>query len=190
MIKLYKELLIDVAFKIMNNGQFCNLLILDLNNVEYKDNYEEYVQKIKDTLSISSYIIKNGGNIIIITNDIIKDVDLDIMLTKELLWNKRRTIIYNSKLRPNELLASEYNYIFWYSDNYRVNDPIPICNNFDNGKELSDFWGENVNILEMIIKMFSKENDIIFNPCDNDEMISKYCEKLNRNYILVKNDKT
>lgn len=190
MIKVYNEQLIDAAFQILNDKYFCNLLILDLNNIEYKDNYEEYIQKIKDTLSISSYIIKNGGNIIIITNDIIKDVDLDVMLTKELLWNKRRTIIYNSELRPNELLASGYSYIFWYSNNYRVNDPTPICNNFDNGKELSDFWNNDINILEMIIKMFSKENDIIFNPCDNSETISKYCEKLNRNYIGIKNDKT
>ena len=189
MIKYYKGKLIDVAFKLIDNKQLCNLLIFDLNNIKYKGNYEEYIQIIKDILSISSYLITNGANIIIITNNIIKDIDLDLILSKELLWFKQRTIIYPSELRPNELLASGYNYIFWYSNNYRPNDPIPICNNFDyNGKELSDFWDNETNILEMIIKMFSKENDTIFEPYFNNEAISRYCEKLNRNYIGIKND--
>ena len=57
----------------------------------------------------------------------------------------------------------------------------------DNKKELSDFWNEDVDIYKNIIKMFSNENDTVFEPITNSEDISKYCGELNRNYIGFKN---
>ena len=186
MIEFYTNNLIEDVFQIINRNQLCDLLIFDLNNIEYTGNDEEYNQKIKDILSVSSYILKPGANIILINQNNINIVDINLMLKDELLWNKRRTIIYQSKLKHKDLLASEYTTIFWYSDNYRVTDPDPICNNFDDkGNELSDLWNNNVNILEMIIKMFSNENNIIFEPYVINNELSKYCEKMNRNYIGV-----
>ena len=187
MNKVYDGNFINIAYQMIDNKQLCNLLILNLDNIKY-ENDEIYTQQIKDILSISSYIINNGSNIIIIGNDKIKDVDLDLILRKELLWDKQRTIIYSNGLKPNKILASGYSYIFWYSNNYRPNDPIPICNNFDNGIELSDFWDINTDINQRIIKMFSNENDIVLELYRNNEIISQYCETLNRNYIGFKNN--
>lgn len=188
MIKIYKDNLSNVVYNLINDKILCNLLILDLNNIKYNGNYENYIQSIKDILSISSYIIKNGGNIIIIANDIIKDIDLSFLLSKELLWDKHNTIIYNFKLKSKELLSTGYSYIFWYSNNYRKTDPTPICNNFDNGNELTDFWDINTNIYKRIITMFSNENDIIFEPYIKTGNIKQYCETLNRNYIGVESN--
>jgi len=187
MNKIYNDNLLNIAHQIIDNEQLFDLLILDLNNIEYNEDYEKYKQKIKDILAISSYLIKNGSNIIVICSDYIKDTDMDILLSQELLWTKNRTIICKSKFRKNNLLASEYNYIFWYSNNYRPDDPTPICNNFHNGQELSDLWGDNINIYKRIIEMFSNENDNIIEPFINNEDISNYCKELNRNYIGVKN---
>jgi len=189
MIKFYNNIYNSIH-KFVNDESFkrCDLLILDLNSFNYTDNYTEDLIKIKEILSMSSYIIKQGGNIIIVGNDIVKDIDIDEVLKNELLWNKCRTIVYKSELRQKSLLASEYNYILWYSDNYRPDDPDPTCHKYgDNKKELSDFWNEDVDIYKNIIKMFSNENDTVFEPITNSDDISKYCEELNRNYIGFKN---
>ena len=189
MVKFYNDIYNSIH-QFVNDDSFkkCDLLIFDLNKFNYTNKYNEDLEKIKEILSMASYIIKGGGNILIIGSDIIKDIDIDEILKNELLWHKQRTIVYKSELKFNELLASEYNYIFWYSDNFRPNDSKPICNNFDDGKELSDFWDDNINIYKKLIKMFSNENDTIFEPLTDNKNISKYCEELNRNYIGFKND--
>lgn len=188
MNKIFNGELLDIANQIINNKQSFDLLVLDLNNIEYNQNYDEYIQKLKDILSISSYLIKNGSNIIVIGNDKIKDIDIDFILYKELLWDKHRTIIYKTKLKEKDLLSSEYNSIFWYSNNYRPNDPIPICNNFQGNDELSDFWNIDIDIYKRIIQMFSNENNMIFGIYTNNEIMIKYCNELNRNYIGLNNE--
>ena len=192
MIKIYNNDIHNIINDFINDESFkrCDLIILDLNNFIYTNNYTEDLNKIKEILYMSSYIIKPGGNIVVIGNNIIniKDIDIDEVLKNELLWKKRRTIIHKCKLIPGKLLSSEYNYIFWYSDNYRPDDPVPTCHKYgDNKKELSDFWNEDVDIYKNIIKMFSNENDTVFEPITNSDDISKYCEELNRNYIGFKN---
>lgn len=187
MIKIYNDDIYDLIHKLVNDKDFkkCDMIIFNTNNKKYNEDYNEYLRKIEEILSLSSYMIKKGGNIIIIGNHLIDDIDDS--LENQFLWSKQRTITYETK--PEIILEDPIKYILWYSDSYNPNSPQFVCNEFDDNRELSNSWGESIDMYETIIKMFSNENDTIFDPQMKDETIKEYCEKLDRNYIGIKNDK-
>ena len=180
----YKTSSLYSVVEVMVNDKSFNgydLVVINLNNLVVDD--------MEKMFSVISYTIKNGGNIIIITNNNIDDVNLNDILTNKNLWKKQHTIIYKSQIKHTNNISSGFSYIYWYSDSYRKNDPEPTYNELvENDNLISDLWSDidsNIKLYERIIKMFTNENEYVFNPCIDDDELHITCEKLNRNYIGI-----
>lgn len=189
MINIYNDDYETIIQNIVNDNKFYGYDMLFINLLGLNDqllNDNNYVQKIYDILSLTSYIIKNGGNIIIICNNNHKIFRNYIDL--ELLWRYNRTIILKTIVNNNSLLPNEFTYILWYSDNFRDTDNEPTYNKLDN---ITDLWIDitknNISeIYQRIIKMFTNDNENIFSVFNIDELLLKTCEENNRNLIGVK----
>lgn len=205
MIQIYNDDYINIIPNLIYDDQFIKFdtLILDLNNLGPLtiDNYDEFRQNFISLMSYCSHTIRHGANIILVCNNLYDNLDIDLIMRNILFWNRQQTLIYKSNILENSPLLSEYVTIYWYSDNFRPDDPKPICNNFINNQQLSNFidnksqvnvlskvYKPNFDLYEFLIKMFSNENDLVFDPCMGVGLIGMACKNLNRNYIGIERD--
>jgi DNA modification methylase len=176
--------LLNIVQNQINNESFkyYDMIILDVANINFE---EEPIENISKILSLMSYIIKPGGNVIIINNNS-NDIYLHELLQHKLFWRYNKEIIVKSKLIDDEL-NQEYIPILCYSNNFRTKDPEPTYNKFE---DISNLWltvSKN-ELYRRIVKMFSNENDTIFDPCMNNDLVNNICKELNRNYIGIKDN--
>lgn len=157
-------------------------IIFDDNNISFDDYFSELYRVLKDDSIL--YIMCNNKNLRELLN---VGENTGFKFVKNLIWEK-----------GNKICGKYYMGCYEYISLFRKGHDKPInnCGTPDvlkvPIKKMKDFNGKNlhdtekpVELMEILIKNSSKENDVVLDPFMGIGSTGIACKKLNRNFIGI-----
>lgn len=161
--------------------------VFNFNNVRISDYANEFYRILKE--QTHCYVMTNHKNLIEMLNEFTK---LGFVFTKSLIWEKGNKIM-------GQYYMSQFEYVLFFRKGKakKINHcgtsdilSVPNIKQKDvNNKNLHD-TEKPVELMSILIRNSSKENDIVLDPFMGIGSTGVACKNLNRNFIGIELDET